>query len=380
MAGALDNLKILDFSRVLAGPFATMLLADLGAEVLKVERPGVGDDTRGWGPPFDERGQATYFASVNRNKRSAPLDLQDPEHIARARALAAEADVIVENFRPGLLDGVGLGYEDIRRDRPSVIYCSITAFGRGAGAELAGYDLVVQAVGGLMSITGPSDGEPQKVGVAIVDVLAGLFAAVGILAAVRHRDVTGEGQRVEVDLLTSLLAALVNQGSGYTIGGVIPRRLGNAHPSIVPYELFDTSDGQLVLAVGTDRQFQSLCAVLGSAELAGDERFATNPQRVEHRNALRLELERRLATSSARAWAEKLTTARVPAGTVNDLAGAFALAASLGLEPIVDVPSEGGGSVRLTRNPIGLSVTPPTYRSAPPALGTDPDTGSDSRS
>ena len=172
MAGALDNLKILDFSRVLAGPFATMLLADLGAEVLKVERPGVGDDTRGWGPPFDERGQATYFASVNRNKRSAPLDLQDPEHIARARALAAEADVIVENFRPGLLDGVGLGYEDIRRDRPSVIYCSITAFGRGDGAELAGYDLLVQAVGGLMSITGPSDGEPQKVGVAIVDVLA----------------------------------------------------------------------------------------------------------------------------------------------------------------------------------------------------------------
>jgi crotonobetainyl-CoA:carnitine CoA-transferase CaiB-like acyl-CoA transferase len=372
VAGALDDLKILDFSRVLAGPFATMLLADLGAEVLKVERPGVGDDTRGWGPPFDERGQATYFASVNRNKRSAALDLGDPDDVVRARALAAEADVIVENFRPGLLDSVGLGYEDVRRDRPAVIYCSITAFGRGAGAELAGYDLLVQAVGGLMSITGPSDGEPQKVGVAIVDVLAGLFAAVGILAAVHHRDVTGEGQRVEVDLLTSVLAALVNQGSGYTIGGVIPRRLGNAHPSIVPYELFDTADGQLVLAVGTDRQFQSLCAVLGSTDLAGDERFATNAQRVQHRGTLRLELERRLAGSSARAWAEKLTTARVPAGTVNDLAGAFSLAASLGLEPIVEVASEDGRSIRLTRNPIGLSVTPPTYRSAPPDLGTGP--------
>ncbi|MGH2842589.1 MAG: CaiB/BaiF CoA transferase family protein, partial [Solirubrobacteraceae bacterium] len=241
MATALGNIRILDFSRVLAGPFATMMLADLGAEVLKVERPGSGDDTRAWGPPYDSRGEATYFDAVNRNKQSLALDLGDPADLARARALASESDVLVENFRPGLLDRFGLAYQSVRADNPGLIYCSITGFGAGErGAALPGYDLLVQALGGLMSITGEPDGEPQKVGVALVDVLSGLFATVGILAALHHRHATGEGQRVEVNLMSSLLAALVNQGSAYTVAGVVGARMGNSHPSIAPYALFET--------------------------------------------------------------------------------------------------------------------------------------------
>jgi crotonobetainyl-CoA:carnitine CoA-transferase CaiB-like acyl-CoA transferase len=372
---ALGELRILDFSRVLAGPFATMMLADLGATVIKVERPGVGDETRTWGPPYDARGEATYFQSVNRNKDSVVLDLSTEEGLRRARELAADADVVVENFRPGVMDRLGLGYDALSGQRPALVYCSITGFGAGPGADLPGYDLLVQALGGLMSITGSPEGEPQKVGVALVDVLAGLFAAVGILAALRHRDRTGEGQRVEVDLLSALLAGLVNQGSAHTIAGAIPERLGNAHPSISPYELYDTGDGQVVLAVGNDRQFAALCGVLGAPELAADARLATNGQRVAHRDFLRTELERRLAGASATEWATALTAVRVPAGVVNDLAGAFALADSLGLEPIVDVPSPEGDPVRLTRNPIRLSRTPPSYRSAPPRLPGSGDDG-----
>jgi crotonobetainyl-CoA:carnitine CoA-transferase CaiB-like acyl-CoA transferase len=365
---ALANLRILDFSRVLAGPFATMMLADLGASVTKVERPGVGDETRGWGPPFDDRGDATYFQAVNRNKRSIALDLATDEGLRHARELARHADVLVENFRPGVMDRLGLGYERLRDENPSLVYCSITAFGRGEGAELPGYDLLVQALGGLMSITGSADGEPQKVGVALVDVLAGAFAAVGILAALRHRDETGEGQLVAVDLLSSLLSSLVNQGSAYTIAGVIPDRLGNAHPSIAPYELFQTGDGELVLAVGNDRQFGALCAVLGAQELASDARFSSNADRVGNRVDLRRQLEERLAGQPAREWAEALTAARVPAGIVNDVGAAFEFARSLGLEPVVAVPREDGSEVRLTRNPLELSRTPPTYRSGPPGL------------
>src|SRR2546421_1598593 len=337
MADALQDTRVLDFSRVLAGPFATMMLGDFGATVVKVERPGTGDETRTWGPPYDERGEATYFQSVNRNKRSLVLDLRDQGDRAYARSLAVQSDVLVENFRPGLLDGLGLGYDDLRRDHPSIIYCSITGFGPGAGAELPGYDLLVQAMGGLMSVTGPPDGEPQKVGVALVDVLAGLFATIGILAAIRHRDRTGEGQRVEIDLLSSLLAALVNQGSAYTIAGVVPRRLGNEHPSIAPYALFATGEGELVLALGNDRQFAALCQVLGVPELASRSVYSTNAERVRHRDALREDLERALAARPAAEWARELTAARVPAGMVNDLAAAFALAGSVGLEPIVDV-------------------------------------------
>jgi crotonobetainyl-CoA:carnitine CoA-transferase CaiB-like acyl-CoA transferase len=365
---ALRDLRILDFSRVLAGPFATMMLGDLGASVTKVERPGSGDETRSWGPPYDERGQATYFQSVNRNKRSIVLDLGTDADRARALELAGAADVVVENFRPGVMDRLGLGYAELSLANPGIVYCSITGFGAGAGAELPGYDLLVQALGGLMSITGSPEGEPQKVGVALVDILAGLFASVGILAALRHRDATGDGQRVEVDLLSSLLAALVNQGSAYTIAGVVPGRMGNAHPSISPYELYETGDGELVLAVGNDRQFTALCEVIGAPELAADERFAGNGQRVSHRQALHAELVARLASASAADWATRLTAVRVPAGVVNDLGGAFALARSLGLGPIVEVPAGDGSTVALTRNPIGLSRTPPSYRSAPPPL------------
>ncbi|MCW2983922.1 MAG: CoA transferase, partial [Conexibacter sp.] len=282
---ALDDLVIVDFSRVLAGPLATMVLADLGATVVKVERPGAGDDTRAWGPPFDERGRATYFQAVNRNKASEALDLTTEAGAARARALIAGADVVVENFRPGVMDRLGLGWEALHAADPELVYCSITGFGAGAGAALPGYDLLVQAVGGLMSITGEAGGEPQKVGVALVDVVTGLFAAVGILAALRHRERTGAGQRVEVDLLSSLLAGLVNQGSAYTLAGAVAGRMGNAHPSIAPYELLPAGAGELVLAVGNDKQFAALCAVLGAPALAADARYATNGARVAHREA-----------------------------------------------------------------------------------------------
>ncbi|GEL24274.1 CoA transferase [Pseudonocardia sulfidoxydans NBRC 16205] len=364
---ALGPLTVLDFSRVLAGPFATMMLADLGATVVKVERPGTGDDTRAWGPPHDDRGDATYFQSVNRNKTSVAWDLADPTDRATARAAAVDADIVVENFRPGVMDRLGLGADDLCAANPRLVYCSVTGFGAGAGAALPGYDLLVQAVGGLMSITGEPDGEPQKVGVALVDVLAGLFATVGILAALRHRDATGEGQRVEVDLLSSLLAALVNQGSAFTVAGVVPDRLGNRHPSIAPYELLRCADRDLALAVGNDRQFRSLCVVLGLDRLADDPRFATNSDRVAHRAELAAALGERLRQAPAASWAARLTDAGVPAGVVNDVAGAFRLAEALGLDPLVALPRPDGTTVDLTRNPIRLSATPARYLSAPPA-------------
>ncbi len=368
MSDALAGLRVLDFSRVLAGPFATMMLGDFGADVTKVERPGVGDETRSWGPPFDDRGQATYFQSVNRNKRTIALDLKLDDDLRQARELALQSDVLVENFRPGVMDDLGLSYEQLRNPNPGLIYCSITGFGSGAGARLPGYDLLVQALGGMMSITGTPDGEPQKVGVAVVDVLAGLFATVGILAAARHRDVTGNGQLIEVSLLSALLGALVNQGSAYTIAGVVPHRMGNAHPSIAPYELLETGDGELVLAVGNDRQFGALCDVLGVTELAGDPRFTTNGDRVTNREVLRAKLLEALRREAAREWATRLTEARVPAGVVNDVGQAFELARSLGLDPTVSLAREDGGEVNLARNPVRMSETPPRYRSPPPLM------------
>ena len=366
MVAALDNLRVLDFSRILAGPFATMQLADLGATVTKVERPLTGDDTRSWGPPYDARRQATYFQAVNRNKDAIVLDLTDQRDRAEARRLAVSADVVVENFRPGLMTKFGLDYDQLRHDNAGLIYCSVTGFGRGSGADLPGYDLLIQALGGLMSITGSPEGEPQKVGVALVDVLAGLFATVGILAALQHRTATGEGQRVDIDLLSCLLAGLANQASAYTSAGVVPTRMGNQHPSIAPYELVACADGDLVLAVGNDRQFSALCDVLGAPQLATDARFATNPARVQHRQQLRAELENLLAAGTAADWTKLLAGARVPAGVVNDLAGAFELAKGLGLDPIVSLPRDDGSTVSLCRNPINLSATPPIYRSAPP--------------
>ena len=368
-SASLDGLLIADFGRVLAGPYATMLLADLGAEVVKIERAGVGDDTRQWGPPWvgDE---STYFQSVNRNKRSFAWDLRDPADLEQARELAARADVVVENFLPGTMDRLGLGYDAVREINPDVVYCSVTGF--GGQNNLPGYDLLIQAVGGLMSITGPEPGVPTKVGVAVVDVITGLHAAVGILAALRHRDRSGEGQRVEVNLLSSLLSALANQTSGYVGAGVVPQAMGNRHPSIAPYEVFETGDRPLVLAVGNNRQFASLVQVLGVPDLADDERYATNTQRVAHREQLVRDITDALSADSADVWFEKLTEQGVPCGPLNDIADAVALAERLGLNPVVEIDDpRRDRPVRQVANPIRLSATPASYRSAPPRLGED---------
>ena len=363
----LSGILIADFGRVLAAPYATMLLADLGADVIKIERPGTGDDTRAWGPPFAD-GESTYFLSVNRNKRSFAADLEDPSDLAIVQELVRRADVLIENFRPGSLARHGLDYDAARALNPDLVYCSVTGFGSGAGARLPGYDLLVQAVGGLMSVTGPGPGQPVKAGVALVDVLTGLHAAVGILAALRHREATGEGQRVEVNLLSTLLSAMVNQGAGFTAAGVVPEILGNRHPSIAPYEVFEAADRPFVLAVGNDRQFAALCDVLGLSELAEDPRFATNPARVAHVEQLAEQLGARLRTRSAADWYEQLTPRGVPCGPVNDLAGAFALAEDLRLAPRVELGHK-DEDVSLVANPIGLSATPPAYRARPPRLG-----------
>jgi crotonobetainyl-CoA:carnitine CoA-transferase CaiB-like acyl-CoA transferase len=370
-AGPLHGIVVADFSRVLAAPYATMLFGDLGADVIKVERPGSGDDTRAWGPPFSGD-EATYFLSVNRNKRSLAVDLSDPATRPALLELVRRADVLIENFRPGTMSKHGLGWNDVHELNPRLVYCSVTGFGPGKGAALPGYDLLVQAVGGLMSVTGPRPGEPVKVGVALVDVLTGLHAAIGILAALRAREHTGRGQLVEVNLLTSLLSSLVNQAAGYTAAGAVPGILGNRHPSIAPYEVFPTADRPLVVAVGNDRQFAALCDGLGVAHLAADPRFATNPDRVAHVDALAAILSSRLAERSASDWFAALSPLGVPCGPVNDLAGAFALAGDLGLGARVAV-GDGEDTVDLVANPIGLSDTPPAYRRRPPRLGEHTD-------
>jgi crotonobetainyl-CoA:carnitine CoA-transferase CaiB-like acyl-CoA transferase len=368
--GPLSGVRVADFSRVLAGPYATMVLADFGADVIKVESPA-GDDTRHWLPPVDAAGRSTYFGGVNRNKRSVVLDLTDDAGLAEAHRLAASADVVVENFRPGVMARFGLDYERLRARNPGVVYCAITGFGAGEGAALAGYDLLVQALGGLMSITGEPDGAPTKAGVALVDVLTGQNAVAGILLALRERDRSGRGQLVEVNLLQSLLSALTNQASSTLATGVAPRRLGNQHPSIAPYAAFRAADRELVIAVGNDKQFRALAAVLGEPGLADDPRFASNAERVGHRDELRGAIEHALAAASATHWAEELTRAGVPAGAVNDVAEAIAFAEALGLEPVAAIDErDGAGSPhRSVASPIGLSATRPAYRTPPPALG-----------
>jgi crotonobetainyl-CoA:carnitine CoA-transferase CaiB-like acyl-CoA transferase len=361
--GPLEGLLVADFSRVLAGPFATMLLGDLGADVVKVEHPAGGDETRGWGPPW-YGDHSTYYLAVNRNKRSVALDLKTDAGRRAARALATRADVLVENFKAGAAERLGLGYKEVGRDNPGLVWCSISGFGRGPGADLPGYDFLVQAMSGLMSITGPAGGEPTKVGVALVDVLTGLYAFGGVLAALRERDRTGRGQRVEVSLLGSALASLVNQASSYLCTGRPPRAMGNRHPSITPYETLATADRPLVVAVGNDGQFARLCRVLGVPGAATDPRFATNADRVTHRDALAELLERALAARGASDWVAGLSEAGVPCGLVNDVGEAFALAERLGLEPVA-----AAGGIPQVANPIRLSSAPVSYRLAPPALG-----------
>lgn len=358
----LDGVVVADFSRVLAGPLAASTLADLGADVIKVERAGAGDDTRQWGPPWTEN-SSSYFESANRGKRSIALDFGDPADLEVAHRLVERADVIVENFLPGSLDRFGLDYESVRALNPAVVYASITGFGSDAGAGAVGYDFLVQAVGGLMDITGPP-GSPSKVGVAIVDVLVAKDATVAILAALHERVRSGLGQHVEVSLLASLLAALVNQGSGYLATGRSPRSLGNRHPSIAPYEALATGDGALALAVGNDPQFARLCEVVGAPDLAGDPRFLTNAQRVAHRDELAAALEARLKADTAASWATRLMDAGVPAGTIGTVADGFALAERFGLEPRVPVA---GGTDQI-RSPLRFSRTPVGRYERPPQL------------
>ncbi len=369
MTPILDGIVVADFSRVLAGPLATMMLADLGADVIKVERPGTGDDTRAWGPPWTDRTSA-YFESANRSKRSVELDLDDPDDRAAARELAGRADVLVENFRSGSLDAKGFGHDELAAINPSLIYCSVTGFGSGAGADLPGYDFLVQALGGLMSITGDPGGDPMKVGVALVDVLTAKDAVTGILAALYERERSGLGQRVEVNLLSSLLGSLANQGANFLATGTAPTRMGNSHPSIAPYETLRCRNGVIAVACGNDGQFARLAATLGAAELADDPRFATNPDRVRHRAGLVAALEERLAARDAGEWTRLLTEAGVPAGTVGDVASGFALAERLGLRPRVPV---GDGAMDQVRNPIAFSRTPVADYRRPPALGEHTD-------
>jgi crotonobetainyl-CoA:carnitine CoA-transferase CaiB-like acyl-CoA transferase len=371
----LEGLLVADFSRVLAGPLAAASLGDLGARVIKVERPGLGDDTRVWGPPWvgEVGNSAAYFESCNRNKESVTLDLSIAVDRELAQELARRADVVIENFRSGALDRLGLGYEEVRASNPRVVYCSITGFGSGGGVGLPGYDFLVQAVGGLMSITGSADAEgglPTKVGVALVDVLTSKDAVGGILAALYARNTVGVGQRVEVNLLSSLLGSLANQGSSYLATGTSPGRLGNAHPSIAPYELLRCADELLAVACGNNDQFCKLTAAIGECALSDDSRYATNAARVGNRVALVADLERLLGADTAANWAKRLSDAGVPSGKVGSIADGFALAAGLGLDPIVDV---GEGVVPQVRHPVTFSQTPVTEYVAPPRLGQHSD-------
>ena len=360
--GALDGILVADFSRVLAGPLATMTLGDLGAEVIKIEPPG-GDETRAWTPPVDDLGRSTYFLSVNRNKKSVVLDLKVDSDLAVAKAITGRADIVVENFRPGTMARFGLDHGTVSAVNPGVVYCSISGFGDGEGARLPGYDPLVEAVSGLMSVTGPADGPASKVGVAVVDVIAGMNAATGILAALRERDATGRGQRVAVDLLSSALAGLANQSGSFLVTGTPPSRFGNAHPSIEPFGTFEAADGPLMICAGNDHQFAGLVGVLGLPELAGDERFETNPKRVENREVLRVAIESRLAERSVAQWAAGFAEAGIPAGPVNDIGEGFEMAERLGLDPV-----DRFEGVSTPASPIGLSSSPPETRLPPPDL------------
>ncbi|GAB1512629.1 CaiB/BaiF CoA transferase family protein [Actinophytocola sp. KF-1] len=365
MKGPLDGVLVADFSRILAGPYATMLMADMGAEVIKVEGPK-GDDTRTWMPPVRD-GVSTYYLGINRGKRSIALDLRNEGDAEAARELARRADVLIENFKPGGMDRFGLGYDDVRAHNPGIVYASITGFGAGEGAHVPGYDLMVQAISGLMSLTGDPEGQPYRAGISVFDVMAGNHAVIGILAALRHRDATGEGQKVEVNLLSSALTGLVNHSSAYVAGDVVPYRMGNAHPSVFPYEPLPTADNDLIVSAANDGQFRKLCEVLGIPQVADDPRFARNADRTANREALRPLLVERLVTKGAVEWFDLLVDAGVPCGPINTIDGGFAMAERFGLAPVVTV-GEGERAVPTTRHPIRFSATPVGYALPPPEL------------
>jgi crotonobetainyl-CoA:carnitine CoA-transferase CaiB-like acyl-CoA transferase len=370
----LEGVRVLDLSRVLAGPYATMMLADLGADVLKIEHPERGDDTRHWGPPF-AGGESAYFLSVNRNKRSAGVNLKDPEALEKVKKLATNADVVIENMRRGALEKLGLGYEALKELNPGIVYCSITGFGPGPDEDRPGYDFLIQARGGIMGITGFPDGEPTKVGVAIADMVCGLQAAMAVLAALHRRSATGEGARIEVPLFESQLSWLANRAQEYLVSGEDVGRLGNAHPSIVPYQTFDASDKKLALAVGNDAQFKNLCQAVGRPELAGNERFAENPDRVANREELVTILEEEFRKKTADEWVEEIREAGVPCGPVNPLADVFSDGHVLGSGMLRDVKHPVAGTLEMLASPILVDGKRLPIRRPPPTLGQHTEEG-----
>lgn len=376
----LEGVRVLDLSRILAGPWATQVLADFGADVIKVERPGVGDDTRTWGPPYlkdadgNDTSESAYYLCANRGKRSVAIDFTTAEGQALIRELLTRCDVLVENYKVGGLKKYGLDFASVHAINPSLVYCSITGYGQdGPYAQRAGYDAAIQAIGGLMSVTGEPDDSPgagpQKVGVAATDLMTGMYAATAILAALRHAERTGVGQQIDLALLDTQVAWLANQASNYLIGGVVPTRQGTAHPNIVPYQVMPASDGYFMLAVGNDGQFARLCEVIGEPQLASDPRYATNNARVAHRGELVPYLQQRLSMRPAAEWLAALETAVVPANTVNRIDQVFddPQVQARGLR--IELPHTGGGNVSMVRNPLKFSATPLQYRQAAPVLG-----------
>ena len=382
MTGPLHGLRVFDLTRILAGPTCTQILGDLGAEVIKIERPGSGDDTRRFGPPFlkdgagRETAESAYFLSSNRNKRSVTLDLTQPEGQALARRLVGRCDVLVENFKHGGLAKYGLGYAQLEAECPGLVYCSITGFGQtGPYASKPGYDVLIQGMGGFMSLTGAPEGAPQKAGVPIADLMAGMYAAVAINAALRHREATGEGQCIDIGMLDTQVAMPTIQGLNYLATGQAPKRLGNAHPNIVPYQTFATADGDIILAVGNDAQFQRFCAFAEVPELAEDERFRSNNLRVRNRAELTGLLAPILAAKPSRHWIEGLEAHNVSCGPINTIDQVFAdpQVQARGMKIEMPHPALGGDPVPLIASPIRMSATPPSYRHAPPLLGQHSD-------
>ncbi|MBJ9732238.1 MULTISPECIES: CaiB/BaiF CoA transferase family protein [Burkholderia cepacia complex] len=378
--GALSHIRVLDLTRVLAGPWCAQTLADFGADVIKVERPGAGDDTRHWGPPYlkdadgADTAEAAYYLAANRNKRSVTIDIATPEGQQIVRELAAQSDVVLENYKVGQLKKYGLDYEALRAVKPDLVYCSVTGFGQtGPYAHRAGYDFIVQGIGGFMSITGERDGEPgggpQKAGVAIADLATGLYSTIAVLAALAHRDRTGEGQYIDMALLDVQVALLANMNTNFLASGKPPVRWGNAHPNIVPYQTFQTRDGWIIVAVGNDGQFRKFVEAGGRPELADDERFATNPSRVRHRDTLVPILAEMVKARGKADWIGALEAAGVPCGPINDLDEVFDNEQVIARGMQVSLPHPCGADVKLVRNPIRMSATPPDARTAPPLLG-----------
>ncbi|MDC0435349.1 CoA transferase [bacterium] len=381
MTGALEGLRVLDLSRILAGPTATQLLGDFGADIIKVERPGLGDDTRSWGPPFVEgedgpTQQSAYYLCANRNKRSIAVDIATPEGAAIVRQLLVHCDVLIENFKPGGLEKYGLSYDRLKGDFPELVYCSISGFGQsGPNRNKPGYDLLAQAYGGIMSLTGDAEGEPMKVGVGIADVMTGMYASNAILAALRHRDRSGEGQHIDIALVDCQIAWLINQGTNYLTSGQVPQRCGNQHPNIVPYQVFQMADGHAVVAVGNDAQFQRFCTLIGEEALATDSRFSTNTDRLANRDELISILSKRLVKLDRDWLIEGMEAGGIPGGTINELDEVFASDQVIARDMKISVShtSAASGSVDLIGNPVKFSKTPVTYRRAPPTCGADTD-------